>query len=143
MSEHIYETDFIVEFGDCDPAGIVFYVNYFKWIDSTFNRWLRDNGLGQDLVAARWNAVGIGVIEAKASFLAPMRPGDNLVMSITGIDWLDKTLRINYHGSSSEKPVVKGFEVRGLFKANSDNILGLIPMDEVRNMLSHENHYDR
>ena len=24
---------FRIEFGDCDPAQIVFYPNYFKWMD--------------------------------------------------------------------------------------------------------------
>jgi YbgC/YbaW family acyl-CoA thioester hydrolase len=142
-NEHLYNTDFQVEFGDCDPAGIVFYANYFKWIDSTFNRWLRENGLGQDVIAELWNAVGTGVIEANASFLAPLRPGDNLLMSITQIDWLDKTLSINYHGSSNGELVMKGCEVRGLFKANSDGKLGLIPLTDVHKMLSQQNHHDR
>lgn len=142
MNEPLYKTDFLVEFGDCDPAGIVFYANYFSWIDATFNRWLRENGLGQDAIAARWDAVGIGVIEANASFLAPLRPGDNLQMSITQVDWLDKTLRINYHGSANGKLTLKGFELRGLFKASSDNELGLVPLDEVSQILTPKNNND-
>jgi len=27
-------TRFTVEFGDCDPAQIVFYPNYFRWMDA-------------------------------------------------------------------------------------------------------------
>ena len=27
-------TQFTVEFGDCDPAGIVWFPNFFRWIDA-------------------------------------------------------------------------------------------------------------
>ena len=29
-----HTTRFTVEFGDCDPAQIVFYPNYFRWMDA-------------------------------------------------------------------------------------------------------------
>ena len=37
----------MVEWGDCDEAGIVCYPNYFYWLDCTFQRWLRSVGLSQ------------------------------------------------------------------------------------------------
>ena len=27
-------TEFVVEFGDCDPAQIVFYPNFLRWMDA-------------------------------------------------------------------------------------------------------------
>jgi acyl-CoA thioesterase FadM len=42
-----------VEFGDCDPAGIVWFPNFFRWIDASSRhfflecgvpRWRRDRG---------------------------------------------------------------------------------------------------
>ena len=39
-----------VEFGDCDPAGIVFYPNYFRWMDVGTRRFFASCGV------PGWNA---------------------------------------------------------------------------------------
>jgi acyl-CoA thioesterase FadM len=36
-----HRSSFEVQFGDCDPAGIVFYPNYLAWFDAAFGRMLR------------------------------------------------------------------------------------------------------
>ena len=50
-----FETSFMVEWGDCDDAGIVFYPNYFYWLDSTFQRWLRAKGVSLRDVRKRYD----------------------------------------------------------------------------------------
>ena len=34
-----------IEFGDCDPAGSVFYPNFQRWIDAAFNRAVAGNDI--------------------------------------------------------------------------------------------------
>jgi acyl-CoA thioesterase FadM len=31
-----FRTEILVAWGDCDPAGIVYYPNYFHWFDTIF-----------------------------------------------------------------------------------------------------------
>ena len=38
-------TRFTVEFGDCDPAGIVFYPNYLRWMDAASLHFFRAMGV--------------------------------------------------------------------------------------------------
>jgi 4-hydroxybenzoyl-CoA thioesterase len=35
-----------VKFGDCDPAGIVFYPNYFRWMDSVLHGYYQSKSVG-------------------------------------------------------------------------------------------------
>ena len=37
----VYEVE--IMFGDCDPAGIVFFPNYSKWMDASSLNFLRSN----------------------------------------------------------------------------------------------------
>ena len=68
-----------VQFGDCDPAGIVYYPTYFRYCDnataalfaaalgSTKRNWL-----------AAYEAAGIPMVDTGARFLAPSTFGDVL-----------------------------------------------------------------
>ena len=37
----VFSMDQQVSFGDCDPAEIVFYPNFFRWVDRCFHEMLR------------------------------------------------------------------------------------------------------
>ena len=41
----VHTTEFTVEFGDCDPARIVFYPNFFRWMDSAARHYFEAAGL--------------------------------------------------------------------------------------------------
>lgn len=132
----MFEAAFPIEFGDCDPAGIVFYPAFFRWFDATFQRWLRDKGADQALIRDRFDAVGTGLIEAGASFRAPVRPGDLLSLAIAEVVWEERTLRVSYRGTVAGRTAVEGHEVRGLFALRTDGTLRLVPLGDLRAMLS-------
>lgn len=44
MSDPAFTLDTFISFGDCDPAGIVFYPNFFGLFDRTFHAWLMAHG---------------------------------------------------------------------------------------------------
>ena len=74
-----------VEWGHCDPAGIVFHPRYFEWFDACAAA-LLDLATGEPKAATlrRYGIVGIPVVEAGANFHAPCRHGD-LVSIVTTI----------------------------------------------------------
>jgi 4-hydroxybenzoyl-CoA thioesterase len=106
-----------VSFGDCDPAGIVFYPNYFAWFDRTFHDWLRKFG-GHAAICESLEALGIGLMEVNAKFRAPSRDGDVLDIALSVVAWEGKTLRLAFEGKINGRTVVLGQEVRGLFKTS-------------------------
>ncbi len=118
----LHRLDFSVSFGDCDPAGIVFYPNVYAWFDRTFHDWLRRFG-GHGALCRDLDAVGLGLMEANARFRRPMCDGDVLSLTLSIEDWGRKTLHLSYEGRVGEHVTVAGSEVRGLFRRSGDGIV--------------------
>jgi len=67
-----------VEFGDCDPSGIVYNPNYFIWFDRSVHALLARAGLTLKGLIDDFGIDGIPVVEYRVRFLAPARWGDKL-----------------------------------------------------------------
>jgi 4-hydroxybenzoyl-CoA thioesterase len=66
-----------VEWGDCDPAGIVFYPRYFAMFDaSTAFLFAAALGCTKFEMLRRFDIVGIPMVDTGAKFSAPSRFGD-------------------------------------------------------------------
>lgn len=115
MNAILFEHPFEVAWGHCDPAGIIFYPNYFHWFDDTFHAFLKSRDLDQRILGDKLGTIGTGLIDAGASFKAPITYGDRLILRIELEAWAEKTFRLRYTGSSNNRTVVIGHEVRGLF----------------------------
>ncbi|MCX2721179.1 acyl-CoA thioesterase [Roseibium salinum] len=114
--------DYPVTFGDCDPAGIVFYPNVYAWFDRTFHDWLRRFG-GHEALCRELGAVGLGLLEANARFRRPMRDGDIVSLTLSIESWGRKALHLSYEGRVGDNMTVAGTEVRGLFKPSGDGMV--------------------
>ena len=67
-----------VEFGHCDPSGIVYNPNYFIWFDLSVHALLAAGGLSLKGLIADCGIDGIPVVDYRCKFLAPARWGDEL-----------------------------------------------------------------
>ena len=76
-----------VEFGHCDPSGIVYNPTYFIWFDSSVHALLSSGGIMLRALMSEFGIDGIPVVEYKSKFLAPARWGDELVIesSVVGL----------------------------------------------------------
>jgi 4-hydroxybenzoyl-CoA thioesterase len=68
-----------VEFGHCDPSGIVYNPNFFIWFDLSVHALLARGGLSLKALIAEFGIDGIPVAEYRCKFLAPARWGDELL----------------------------------------------------------------
>jgi acyl-CoA thioesterase FadM len=73
-----YEYRRIVQWGECDPARIIFFPNYFRWMEEGLSGMARAHGVvlqprtGPDAMA------GTPAVSINARFLAPARLGDEV-----------------------------------------------------------------
>lgn len=104
-----------VSFGHCDPAGIVFYPNYYRWFDRCFHSFLKERVGGHGPFCAELGAIGMGLMDTGARYPSPARDGDDLHLQMTLAEWGPKSLRLTYRGYVQDRCVVDGFELRGLF----------------------------
>src|SRR5436189_4143675 len=63
-----------VEWGDCDPAGIIFYPTYFRWMDAA--TWAFMGSVGYDAKRMRNEHLAMPLVSASCDFLAPAVQGD-------------------------------------------------------------------
>ena len=73
-----------IEWGDCDPAGIVFYPRYFAMFDhSTVLLIERALGMTKQALYTTYEFAGYPVLESRARFLAPTRFCDDVTIEST------------------------------------------------------------
>ena len=69
-----------VEWGDCDPAGIVYYPAYFRWCDQATYRLFLTVGLKRDDVSSGQWKEGTPLVNAQCSFRRASQHGERLVV---------------------------------------------------------------
>ncbi|MFZ0968860.1 MAG: acyl-CoA thioesterase, partial [Candidatus Acidiferrales bacterium] len=58
-----------IEWGDCDPGGIVFFPRYFEYCDACTNALFERAGLPKPEILKSYGIGGIPLVEARARFI--------------------------------------------------------------------------
>jgi 4-hydroxybenzoyl-CoA thioesterase len=79
----VFSTSVRVRFGDCDPAGIVFYPRYFEMFNNLVEDWCPAAlGCGfQELIQVR--GLGLPAVSISTDFIATSKLGDELRAELT------------------------------------------------------------
>jgi len=76
-----------VEWGDCDPAGIVYYPRYFAYFDNCTAALFEAAGLPKHQMLKSYDIVGIPMVDTRARFFAPSKFGDDIVVESQIAEW--------------------------------------------------------
>ena len=73
-----------IEWGDCDPAGIIFYPTYFKIFDNA-TAMLFESALGmnKNQYLKTYDFAGFPLVDTRAKFIRPTRYGDDVDVEST------------------------------------------------------------
>ena len=76
----------LIEWGHCDPAGIVFNPRFFEWFDFCTAGLFALAGLPKPKMIKAYGIVGIPLVETRARFISPAKFGDTVTIEsqITG-----------------------------------------------------------
>ncbi len=107
-----FRSEFDVQFGDCDPAGIVFYPNFYRWFDAAIHAATRACGWGWERTAAEFRWLGLPLAEAGATFRRPVSPGDRIVVETRLAAVEQKRLLFKHRILRGETLMCEGFERR-------------------------------
>ena len=102
----------LIEFGDCDPANIVFFANYFRWFDDCTTALFKAAGLPIRELFRSHNVLGIPVVEANARFLAPSTQGDEVEVESTVVELRNSSFVITHNFFCKDELLLEGREVR-------------------------------
>lgn len=103
---------FAVEWGDCDPSGIVFNPRYFEWFDAATAGSFADVGISKEELHKRFDYMGMPIIETRARFLRPSTWGDQLVLETQLCDFKRSSFRVEHRLLKGGELAVEGSETR-------------------------------
>jgi 4-hydroxybenzoyl-CoA thioesterase len=102
-----------IEWGDCDPAGIVFYPRYFAMFDHSTTLLIeRALGLRKHHLYDRYDFDGYPVVETRARFLLPNRFGDDVVIETSLAAVRRSSFDLAHRLTRDGALAVEGFETR-------------------------------
>jgi 4-hydroxybenzoyl-CoA thioesterase len=79
VTSFTFRRQITVEWGQCDPAGIVFNPRFFEMFDA--NSWMLFEaalGVKPQQLNDRFGIIGIALVDARANFLKPVKFGDTI-----------------------------------------------------------------
>jgi 4-hydroxybenzoyl-CoA thioesterase len=101
-----------IEWGDCDPAGIVFYPRYFEIFDAcTAALFERALGMPKIRQLKHFDFSGYPLVRTRARFIRPTRFGDDVVVD-TRISFGRSSFDIEHRLSHNEDTCVECLEKR-------------------------------
>lgn len=102
MSKTSFERHHRVRFSECDPAGIVFYPQYFVMFNDLMEAWIDDllPGGFEELILQR--RTGMPTVHLEADFRAISRMGDDVTLSLDVVRLGQKSLTLAWRCTGKE-----------------------------------------
>lgn len=129
---------FDVTFGDCDPAGIVFYPNFFRWMDAAMHNYFRAMGVPPwREVEAATGVLGTPLVDASARFVAPATYGDAIDVETQVTEWRQRSFVLGHTIRRGAELLVEGREVRVFARKRPDDVTRIMAVpipEDIRRM---------
>jgi 4-hydroxybenzoyl-CoA thioesterase len=82
VSQAEFQRARMIRFSDCDPAGIVFYPQYFVMLNGLVEDWVSEGlGIGYHALIAE-RRIGLPTVRLEADFRAVSRMGDQVMLGL-------------------------------------------------------------
>ena len=108
-----------VEFGDCDPARIVWFPNFFRWIDAASRNFFVQCGVPHwHMLEASHGIIGTPLVDTQVRFVNTATYGDRLEIATRITEWRGKSFVQHYRVLRGETLILECTEVR-IFAARS------------------------
>jgi len=102
-----------IEWGDCDPAGIVYYPRYFAFFDaSTAALFERALGMTKHDYLKAYDFAGHPLVSTQSRFIIPTRFGDDVRIESTITEFRRSSFDLSHRLFKNGALAVEGFETR-------------------------------
>jgi 4-hydroxybenzoyl-CoA thioesterase len=113
MPDFVHRRSFTIEWGHCDPAGIVFNSRFFEFFD--WSTWLLfEAALGvpcRDL-PAKFGIASLPLVDAKANFLRPVKLNDVVEIASHVSEFRRSSFEVQHRVTVAGILAVEGTETR-------------------------------
>ncbi len=113
MGDFVSKRHFKIEWGHCDPAGIVFNARFFEFFDTaTWIMFETALGVKQRDLAKTFDILGIPLVDARANFTVPAKFGDMVEMHSQISEFRRSSFEIRHQIFVDGKLGIDGSETR-------------------------------
>jgi 4-hydroxybenzoyl-CoA thioesterase len=125
----------LIEWGDCDPARIVFNPRYFEWFDGCTAHVFAAAGFSKASLFERYRFAGWPLVETRAKFLKPSRFGETVIIESSVVEFRRSSFDVQHKLFNAGELAVEAFETRVWTVRHPDNAERLkgepVPQDVV------------
>ena len=119
-----------IHWGDCDPAGIVYFPRYFEIFDACTGELFEKAGLPKQEMLKKYGIVGIPLVDTRAQFLRPATFGESVEVESRIADWGKSSFTVEHKIYKGEALIAEGFEKR-VWTARATGIEGGLKSQEI------------
>jgi 4-hydroxybenzoyl-CoA thioesterase len=101
-----------IEWGDCDPAQIVYYPRYLEYFDACTAALFKKAGFPKRKMLKTYQIVGIPLVDLRASFKVPSRFSDTVVVESEITEWGRSSFSVRHRLFNQNILAVECFETR-------------------------------
>lgn len=127
-----------IRFGDCDPAGIVYFPRYHRWMDAASQQFFMANGVPPWHVLEHTNGIiGTPLLEHHARFVKSATYGENILISTSIQEWRNKVFLQKHVITRGDDLICESIETRIFCKrdpADRRRIYGVPVPDDIRKL---------
>ena len=120
-----------VEFGDCDPAKIVWFPNFFRWIDAASRTYFVQCGVPSwSETEKTLGVIGTPLVDTRSRFVNTASYDDLLDIHVSIPEWREKSFVQHYDVMRGDTLIMQCDEVRIFAKrrAGSDTLIQAVPI---------------
>ncbi|MDH5749147.1 MAG: acyl-CoA thioesterase [Rhodospirillales bacterium] len=123
---------------DCDPAAIVFYGNYYRWMDDATYYLFVKADLEWNKLKTIYDKPSVPLVSAHGDFRSPAKFGDVLTIESHVSEWGTRSFTVSHVFHNGDKIAAEGYEKRVWCRVDPNdpgNIKAFPIPDEVRKAL--------
>ncbi|PLR78741.1 acyl-CoA thioesterase [Bacillus sp. V3-13] len=131
--------ELLVNWGDTDKAGIVYYPNYFKWFDIAGHQFFRSCNLSPQSLEDERNII-LPLIDVGCTFEKPVLYDDIITIHTSVIEVNNKTIKLSHQVFKGDLRSGYGYELRGWVYQSPEGMKAVTIPEDVREILIHNIH---
>jgi 4-hydroxybenzoyl-CoA thioesterase len=113
VTSFVFRRQMMIEWGHCDPAGIVFNSRFFEFFDhSTWLLFDAALGVRPPELASTYGIIGIPLVDARADFRKPAKFGDTVEIASRVSEFRRSSFDVEHRITVDGEVAVEGGETR-------------------------------
>jgi 4-hydroxybenzoyl-CoA thioesterase len=117
----IHRRDVQIQWGDCDPANIVYYPRYFEMFDDSTSVMFEAAGFSKQDIVRKYGLVGIPMVDTRAKFHIASTHGDWIRIESRIEAWRRSSFDVVHNVFKAERLAIEAFETRVLVGRHPDD----------------------